>query len=381
MDKKVALITIFDIPNYGSVLQAFATQKIIKNQGFGCELIDYKYPNDWHFKNGMPKTKLYIKIRSRIANLLGYKTPTVLLKEGIHNFIAKRLDVSEHKFISFEDLENCDWTKFAAVIAGSDQVWNPKFMLGDKAYLLSFVLDEVPKFSIASSFACNELPKKYVDSYYSALSRFFAISVRDSNGLKILGDLGLKVPCTIIPDPTLLLSDDEWRKELGLGASSEDHILVYNLRYAVKAEPYIYDVVAEMQHRLNLPVVFIGKNNESQIKEKNIKSYKILEAIEVEDFVSLFNSANTVITSSFHGTAFALNFSKPLIAIVPENGDDRQRSILKMLGVEHCAVEFGTPIKSIHPEYDKDILLYNLDSMRNESINWIGKCLMYSQSY
>lgn len=38
---KVAVITRHAITNYGSLLQAFATQQVIENLGHTCEIIDY----------------------------------------------------------------------------------------------------------------------------------------------------------------------------------------------------------------------------------------------------------------------------------------------------------------------------------------------------
>ena len=43
---KIALMTIFQVPNYGSVLQAFATQTVLEKLGYECDVINYNYPND-----------------------------------------------------------------------------------------------------------------------------------------------------------------------------------------------------------------------------------------------------------------------------------------------------------------------------------------------
>ena len=38
---KVAVITRHAITNYGSLLQAVATQRLVENLGYACEVIDY----------------------------------------------------------------------------------------------------------------------------------------------------------------------------------------------------------------------------------------------------------------------------------------------------------------------------------------------------
>jgi predicted NBD/HSP70 family sugar kinase len=61
----------------------------------------------------------------------------------------------------------------------------------------------------------------------------------------------------------------------------------------------------------------------------------------IAEFIQLFNNASMVITTSFHGTAFALNFGVPLVSIVPDNGgDDRQITLLKNCGANGCLETF-----------------------------------------
>ena len=48
MKKKVGLITMHRVLNYGSALQAYALQKKIIDFGFDCEIIDYIFPNVEH---------------------------------------------------------------------------------------------------------------------------------------------------------------------------------------------------------------------------------------------------------------------------------------------------------------------------------------------
>ena len=58
--KKIALITIYPVPNYGSVLQAYATQIMLEEHNIECDVINYRYPNEWHFANGMRRPNMNI---------------------------------------------------------------------------------------------------------------------------------------------------------------------------------------------------------------------------------------------------------------------------------------------------------------------------------
>lgn len=60
--KKVALMTIYQVPNFGSILQTYATQLLLTKLGYECKVINYKYPNEWHYRHGWAKPSLKNKI-------------------------------------------------------------------------------------------------------------------------------------------------------------------------------------------------------------------------------------------------------------------------------------------------------------------------------
>ena len=45
--EKIGIVTIYDVPNYGSVLQAFATQVIFEKYGYETKFIRYDRYNSW----------------------------------------------------------------------------------------------------------------------------------------------------------------------------------------------------------------------------------------------------------------------------------------------------------------------------------------------
>lgn len=71
--KKVGVVTMHKVINYGSFLQAYATQFIIEKLGYECEIIDYEFPNKWHFEKGVIGTSGVKKNISDIVHKLGIK--------------------------------------------------------------------------------------------------------------------------------------------------------------------------------------------------------------------------------------------------------------------------------------------------------------------
>ena len=94
----------------------------------------------------------------------------------------------------------------------------------------------------------------------------------------------------------------------------------------------------------------------------------------ISDFLQLFANASLVVTSSFHGTAFALNYGRPLVSITPGGGDDRQGTLLQKLSLEKCNYPMGGNI-DLCPFYDINEEQMRLQEFRDDSLSWIAIAL------
>ena len=362
---KIGLITIYHVPNYGSVLQAYATKILLEKFGVECKMIKYRYPNEWHWEQGTFKTPW---IRRIFRKLFPLKKNTHLQRFRKQNYNFTKL------YKNLSELCSEDWKDYDAFVVGSDQVWNARYVKGDSAFMLSFAPNNKLKFSIASSFAMESLPEHIREKYRKHLSKFTAISVREQNGLKILReDLKLKIPSRVLLDPTMLLSRHDWLNIIARSdfRKTRPYILFYMLSYAFEPRPYIFKVLKHFKETMDCDVIALEgytKPNLAQgVHMKNMCNSSI------EEFIDLFANADLVITSSFHGTAFALNFGIPLISIVPEgNGDDRQTTLLKSVGCESNAIKVGFDIEHIEAGYDVTRVQKSLDTIRNENKKWIS---------
>lgn len=371
---RAALITIHSLPNFGSVFQAYATQVILENAGIRCEIIDYLYPNEWHYNNGTPKASRLKRIATMCAvplmKFVGYNSQHVL-QHNLEQFKKKHFNLTR-PYINLERLNREDWGKYDVVIAGSDQIWSPKFLKGDKAFLLSFVPDNVRKISISSSFGCTELPPDMIEHYRKALSRFDAIGIREEGGLHILHEsLNIRQKTSLMLDPTLLLSSAQWNSIADSAHRNDRYIVLYGLYYSFDARPYIFDVLEYFQKKLGYRIISLaGYHKAFSTKKLDVECR---ETATPQQFLSLFRDASLVVTTSFHGSAFAINYGKPLISIVPESGDDRQKSLLSILGAAGSITRIGTDPQYINPYYDAVSVKANLDKLRLDNIATIKK--------
>ena len=160
--KKIGLMTIYHVPNYGSVLQTYATQELIKSLGCECVVLRYRYPNEWHCKLDPRRGRKSLK--GIIAKLFGL-TPNHRKSNKLDRFREKHFNFSR-EYISLDDLCSENWSDYFAVIVGSDQVWNYRYTLADSVFMLSFLPDDKYRFSFASSFANKSISDSIVREKY-----------------------------------------------------------------------------------------------------------------------------------------------------------------------------------------------------------------------
>lgn len=363
---KIGIITMHKVINYGSQLQAYALQTYLGHLGFDTTIIDYDYPNEYHFSEGTNHIPPHLSIVQRIAKFLWLRPfwvkqnrferfPKHFMK--MTNRIERRGDM--HKVANDYDI----------IITGSDQVWNYKYIHEDFTYLLDFAADNVKKISYASSFASSSLPSKARAKYVDLLSGYKSLSVRESNGIDIINQLIGIVPKVHI-DPTLLLSKNDWMKiaSNNVHDTKKAYLLAYVLNYAYNPFPYAYDVIEYLSVKHNLDILTFLPLEHQFTK----KVTSIMDA-GPREFITYFSNAAMVVTSSFHGTAFALNFEKPLYAIVrPENkSDDRISDILHRLHADNRMIYIGCSLAELPDNIPSQGTSYYLNKERERSKQYL----------
>ena len=312
------MITRHGPSNYGSLLQSFATQAILEQLGHKCEIIDYLPKHERGIRaaicladkqgcNSLPRKIAYVAMRypeEKIAEMKFDKMRSRLLK------LTQRC--STH-----DDLKRLKADMF---MTGSDQVWGPTLEgRHDEAYFLSFVKD-CPKVAYAASFGKTDFTEDMLTEYKRLLSSYSKIAVREDSAVCLLEQMGIKCAGQVL-DPTLLLTGEEWnqliRKETG-----RDFVLVYQLHNNPQMDKY----AKRFAQKVGLPLKRISPTFH-QIK----RGGDFIFLPDVELFLSYIKNCTYFITDSFHGTAFALNFNKQFIEILPNNKTgSRNLSILRL---------------------------------------------------
>ena len=312
---RIDLITLHAVQNYGSVLQAFATQKLLEAHGCEVTVIDYireniRPENTLRYRSGGNPIKALIL------------WPTVhRWKKVFTEFTHKYLNLTNRSYTTEEDFKSYPLIA-DAYCTGSDQVWNSKWNKGIIPCLyLSFVPEERYKFSFAASFGQNRLPAKEVEETKGYIRQYSRLSVRERSAKEIL-EKQYGIPNAVhILDPTACVSADFWRKYATPRKIKGEYILIYNLNRSKAFDNY----AVELSKRTGLKLVRLCNRY-----DQFYRPGKSMLVPEVFDFISLIDNAKYVLTDSFHATAFSMNMNTEPICVYPQEFGGRLESFLTL---------------------------------------------------
>lgn len=327
---RVGFITMHRVNNCGSVLQAYALQKMVSQLGYDVEIIDY------HYVPPVKPRKLLSLLSTCVDALKGFPK-----KKQRNKFVEFRNELLRLTANSYDrDSIVSSPPSYDIYMTGSDQVWNPRFIKDDTNFMLSFVGKDKKKISYSSSFACKEIPKELETVYAKALAQFRRITVRETAALSIVKRLTGR-DAEVVCDPVFLLSRDKWDQLIGKNRQRNyPYILVYVLGYMFNPWPNVYAIIETVQKSLGYKVIFLnGKRGGGVIHNSEVvKDYGPIE------FLQWIRYAKFVVTDSFHCTSFSLIYNRPVWSVVEglTTNDSRLRSLLEKVGAANSIIPFDS---------------------------------------
>lgn len=365
---KVAVITLKDSPNYGGILQAYALQKAIIKLGHQCDLIDYMtedFRKKFTFFGKPPRMKTIYWIYKKVQ----YPIMVQMMKKMMPFY--EHMSLTRH-FSLKDELKELN-EKYDAFVTGSDQVWACDLNCYDDSYFMSFANPDKLKFSYAASFGRTlEMMTEDEKSFISKQKiDYKCISVREASSVKICSALWNRQDAQPVLDPTLLLDKDDWSK-VSVKPSKQKYVLCYL-----------------MQSRTNDTEAL--KFAKRIAKEKGLKLVKICRGLTsllwgetlfvptCEEWLGLFMNADYIVTNSFHGVAFSVNFNRNFTAFVEgeleEGRNSRLFNISSALGLKSRIKQVGKSQEIDSSDIDYTIVNTKLESLRNRSIDFLFKAL------
>jgi len=240
------------VPNYGSVLQTYATCEILKSLGHSPEVLDY-IPGRLRLRNIVltsTKNKSRLLFPIHLAYSILVNVPKIsMYRKFLHDYVK----LSKGSYFTINDIQR-NLPAADVYMTGSDQVWNT-FYDGfiDPTFFLKFVPDGKRKISYAASFGRSVLSKQELDKLKGYITSYDCLSVRESSGVEIIKEMG-RYDVHHVLDPTFLLDKVAWSKMFSKRKFPEKYILMYTVN---KDEDKLIELVQKIAKAKGLKIYYL----------------------------------------------------------------------------------------------------------------------------
>lgn len=326
---KVGILTFHRAINFGAFLQALATLRFLRSNGFDAEITDYMpegHAASYRYFNATWKRKtLFAKFKYLIYLLL--HVPFIELRKRRFAKAQSELlnlggNIRYASAASLADLQT------DALVYGSDQIWWNSIVPGyegfDPVYWGESVSKSILKVAYAPSMGIINFTTEDAGRIKKWLRNFSALSVREQQLSKALEGLTDK-PIPVVLDPVFLLDKAQWLEECKhiKRRYAQPYLLIYNLQCL----PGVNRIAKEIAARNKWGIVELKTGLYFSPGRKTVRTASPLE------FVALFRDASYVITTSFHGAAFSIIMQKQFIVPELSFAAGRITSILSLAGI------------------------------------------------
>ncbi len=346
---KIGIVTFETAPNHGAVFQAYALQQYLLKAGhepFFIRWNRYETPPASQAKGWRSPLP-----RRPVRRLYGK-----LLRRKFIGFCTAHLRSSPVAYRSFEQLSAAP-PEAGAYICGSDQVWSPRFVspLSQPIAWLNFGPESTRRIAYAGSFGRQELEPEQQQRWSQYAMGLDAVSVREHEGIELMQALG-RHDAQWVPDPTLLLSPEDYRAVGAAGTIAD-------------TKPYLFSYVVPPDGEIRVPYA----RSLARIRQlrglsawqcrpyaRPVRDLIAGQVVGPDEWLARLRGSAFVITNSFHGLMFSLLFRRPFVVFLRSAAEaglnGRVASILRVAGLEHRAVA----------QYDRA----EVDRLGREEIDW-----------
>ena len=346
--KKTAIVSCYFQPNYGSMLQALATQMALDKLGIDNETIridglnrEIRRAKMLYFARAALTSDILLSkagmALARLRRTLSRGSYTQMIQARLAAFAGfeeARFRMSA-AYQSREELTEACRENYGAVVVGSDQLWLPANIAADY-YTLSFVPETVNTIAYATSFGQAELPPASARAAARFLPKIRHISVRERSGQKLVATLsGRRVP--VVSDPTLLFTGEEWM------SVQEERPLAdgkYIFCYFLGTNPRHRAFASRLAQSTGCRIIALPHVDEYVRCDEGYADETPWE-IGPSEFLNLIRNAEWVCTDSYHCTAFSMLYSRKFFTFrrymrkTRQSTNSRLDTLLSQCGVEN----------------------------------------------
>lgn len=413
-DMKIKLVTFFPHPNFGTCLQSYALNKVLRDMGYEVEFIyNEREVPPITFKGyirGIIKKTVSLFLSSNLKDRIkawrknfgngSEEQPPVVLELPNHRLLnilyqitfiknyllrKKYFNLQWRKVYKFSFLDGNYTTRriftykqYKEVtedadlfITGSDQIWNPYCGGFNPMMFLEFA-GKKKRIAYSSSISRPCFPKSVEQRAKEDLSKFSHIAVREQSSVDYLKQLLNRKDIKLVVDPTCLLSAQEW-EDFGNRRTIEFEVpdkYIFCYFVGEVRKDFYEEMVQTVKRKTGIENVITLDCYNRPLNYGNGRLY--LDAGPYE-WVYLLQHASYICADSFHATVFALKFGKEFVHALKnddkgiESQNTRMYDLLGRYGLKYKLYkpdsdEWQTPIDldRVHKMMDVEIA----DSMK-----------------
>lgn len=330
--------------NYGSALQSWALNTVVGQMGYRPLLVDY-CPKS-HLKSDPlnPFGNMWDKdLESR--RMCELTLPAIRENYAkFEKFYTERFNRTAKKYTAenFDEIVVDEGVE--RFVCGSDTIFCiDEFKCLEEAYFANCKCMRGKSVAYAASFGDSHFTTETYSQLNERLRNFKAIGLRENQWISYCRE-HVANPVQKVTDPTLLLSRDDYERIAMTGRQCQKpYLLLYTRRYNREMEEY----AVSLAKRKGWKVVEIS------LRATNTEKGHVMRYdAGVEEFLSLVRDAEYVVTNSFHGLIFSVQYSRPFIVFSREQADSKIEEVLDLFGLRERLVKHGSEAVDDVVEYD-----------------------------
>lgn len=365
MKKKIGVISynIYgNFTNYGSALQSWALHQSIKSLDANPVLVDY-CPDILADKDPLNPFKNMWDQDEESKRMCELTMPAI--RENYYkfeDFYTKKFYRTAKKYTSKNFEEVVTDETLDGFVCGSDTIFCMDEFGFDDGFYANYDCMRGHSVSYAASFGDPTLSEENCKVLNERLQNFKAFGLRENHMVPYVTE-HVDVPVRKVVDPTLLHTAEKY-DEIAVPdrIEEEKYLLYYSRRYSPVMEKY----AEELAKKNGWKVVEIS------LRATNAeKGHRMLYTAGVEEFLSLVKYAEYVVTNSFHGMIFAVQYSRPFVIFSREQCNTKIDEVLQLFGLaDHILV---TGEEEFDHNIDYEAVHRRIAAAREESISYLKK--------
>ena len=381
----VALATCHDKHNFGSMLQAWATQRFLELEGCEARTINkdglasqIAQGRREHYARHAMDLQMYAEKvpfamhRARQVAIPRFRREMAQRHQAFDRFSRDRFHFTR-KTYSFEEAAEMS-SEYDALVVGSDQLWLPVNIAGDY-FTLSWAAPGVRKVAYATSVGLGDVDPWTGRRIADMLASYHAVSVREESAADLVESLTGTRPF-VACDPTALLSREEW---LSVANVTYDKIPEepYAFVYLLGRNAWQRSAIRDYCRSHGLKAVVVAHNDSYVRADEGWADVYPWDAGPAE-WLALIARASMVFADSYHAAVFSNVFEVPFVSLRRHaagsalSTNSRIDTLLRSLGLKGrlCESE-GELARVADAPVDFEASRLRLEAHRRESAAWL----------